>query len=244
MISDQIIYRDGIPYSCEMAAAAYGGWNNMTAQQAAELAALGCTQPFQEFYEQGAVDFSGPIDVGGAFADSSVPAIESAPELPQQSQEYAVNLADFFTGSDLETNPIDFTGFTSTQNVKDEILHLLENFGQGALFGAGAQIEAGITERGPTGLACWNPTKSGKLSKRAQVRIARDPVTGVLQVQKYCRPKRMNPCNARALGRAARRLHMFQKMSSGIEKLINRQLKTKSRRAPAFRSCGPKKGCR
>ena len=96
-----------------------------------------------------------------------------------------------------------------------------------------------------SGLACWKPTKSGKLQKRAQVHIVRRP-DGTVALEKYCRPRRMNPLNPRALGRAARRLGSFHRIASTVEKQIAKACAPKrrsSRRAPAYSRggyCGPK----
>lgn len=93
------------------------------------------------------------------------------------------------------------------------------------------------------GLSCWRPTRSGKLSRRANVRIVRGP-DGLPRLEKYCRPKRMNPLNARALGRAARRLGSFHRIAGAIEKQIAKSCNVKSRRrAPSSRSYGCRPKC-
>lgn len=96
-------------------------------------------------------------------------------------------------------------------------------------------------------LACWKPTKTGKLQKRAQVKIVRNPITGAPELVKYCRPKRMNPLNPRALGRAARRLGSFHRIAATVEKQIQHACRSgigrrrSSPRLPA--SCAPRR-CR
>lgn len=154
-----------------------------------------------------------------------------------------MNLAEFFSASDFETNPVEWAaGFAPQTGMLGEIL----KGAAGAL--AGEIVQESLPQFGVTvtpGQACWDRARAtGKVNRRMRVKLQRMP-DGSVQVVRYCAPKRMNPCNPRALGRAARRLSMFQKMSSGIEKIINRQLKRKSAgriSRPAY--CGPKKGCR
>lgn len=97
---------------------------------------------------------------------------------------------------------------------------------------------------------CWadsgNPLIQRRRFLRRRVRFARRP-DGSLQMIQSCAPRRMNPLNVKALGRAARRLGRFQAIASHVEKLISKACKTKSRRrAPSMsfgRSCAPRRGC-
>lgn len=233
--------------TCSGLIAMRGGWDQVTAQEATFLASLGCyprpswsephdiSQPFSEEIGTG----------GGGSYTMEQPFTEPEPVryTAPISEEPTVNLAQFFAGSDHDTNPMDYTGFFMPQTgIIGEVI-------KGAAQAIGGElVQEAIPQFGVTvtpGQACWDRARStGKINSRMRVKLQRLP-DGSVQVVRYCAPRRMNPCNPRALGRAARRLGMFQKMSSGIEKIINRQLKRKGsirRAAPAY--CGPRKGCR
>lgn len=99
----------------------------------------------------------------------------------------------------------------------------------------------------PRGQACWTkPRKDGRVNSRARVKLQRFP-DGSTHVVKYCAPRRMNPLNPRALGRAARRLGSFHRIAATVEKQIQRACKSgigrrrSSGRLPA--SCAPRR-CR
>lgn len=222
-----------------------GGWGNITAEEATILASYGCTQPFEEsvteqpFWSEPEFGGSGSTSGGVAYPDVT-------PSPGDPPQENVVDLAQFFAGTDMETTPAEF-GWTAPSFAAQG--GLIGEVVKGAAQALGGELlQEAIPQFGVTvtpGQACWDRARAtGKVNRRMRVKLQRMP-DGSVQVVRYCAPKRMNPCNPRALGRAARRLSMFQKMSSGIEKLINKQLK---RRAPSRmsygRSCGPKKGCR
>lgn len=122
----------------------------------------------------------------------------------------------------------------------------LPGLGTNPGFGAAPQIESGVSARFPGG--CWVPAtglvSTRKLARR-RVKMQRMP-DGSIQVVQYCQKPRMNPLNAKALGRAARRLGSFQRIAAHVEKVITKACKPKRRSSRAPRmgySCGPKRGC-
>jgi hypothetical protein len=98
--------------------------------------------------------------------------------------------------------------------------------------------------------ACGRPLTTQGMKRRLMRRRARyvRMPNGTISIVSTCAPRRMNPLNPRALGRAARRLGSFQRMASHVEKVIARACKTKSRsrsyaRRPSWGgSCAPR-GC-
>jgi hypothetical protein len=220
-----------------------GGWQNISAEESTLLATLGCTQPFHE----GITNVFQPLwtgfDESAAAAGSSGGTFQTA-TIPAPTEGKIVNLAQFFAGSDIDTNPVDFTGFLAQGGILPEIVRGVTGAVAGEL---AEQAMQGMPQFGVTvtpGQACWDQARAtGKVNSRMRVKLQRLP-DGTVQVVRYCAPRRMNPCNPRALGRAARRLSAFQRMSSGIEKIINRQLKRKGPVRRSYGSCAPKRGCR
>lgn len=111
------------------------------------------------------------------------------------------------------------------------------------------QLQGGVqtVDALPLGPACWlKPRKNGQINRRARVRLRR-LADGSTIVEKYCAPRRMNPLNARALGRAARRLGMFHNIAAHIEKTVQKACRSgigRRRLSSAPRYCGPRKRCR
>lgn len=100
---------------------------------------------------------------------------------------------------------------------------------------------------------CWSentgltPTQARRQLMRRKVKVIRDPSSpNGIRIVQYCSKPRMNPLNAKALGRAARRLGSFQRIAAHVEKVITKACKPKRRSSRAPRmgySCGPKRGC-
>lgn len=109
------------------------------------------------------------------------------------------------------------------------------------LFGPQEEIQSGVSARP----RCWTNPRYAKSRRMKVVRIPDPSAAGGfrLEARAYCAPRKMNYCNPRALGRAARRLGGFQKMSGAIEKVIARAIKSKSRGRRSY-SCAPKRRCR
>jgi hypothetical protein len=245
MLNDEVlIYNpDGSSQTCSELIDRAGGWERLGAAEASLLSSLGCQPgPLEAFLPFATIEQEQPFWTG------SVPDVQ-----PTKEQPVLITDPDAFDNPISWLGPIlasPMTGLMSQVGVGIDIPRTLEESLPGQIIGAASRalqsaagIEAGITATAPGGLACWNP-RNGKLSRRAQVRLRRMP-DGSLQVEKYCRAKRMNPLNPRALSRAARRLGSFQRIASAIEKTISRACKTKSRRPRmSYSGCSPKrKGC-
>jgi hypothetical protein len=134
------------------------------------------------------------------------------------------------------------------QIVPQIIGEVLQNGGVipgGQVPGGIPQVSVGATQ---IGSPCWtNP----RMAKRRAIKIVRVPDPSSpggfrLMAQQTCRPKKMDYCNPKALGRAARRLGGFQQMAAGVERIIQHALKRKGARRTAPKSfpCSPKKRCR
>lgn len=98
--------------------------------------------------------------------------------------------------------------------------------------GAG-QINTGLTR-------AQGPGRCNVNKRRLKIQMGADGQPHVVAV---CPPRRMNPLNPRALGRAARRLGSFQRIASHIEKTIQKACRTKTRRSSRGPSCAPSR-CR
>jgi len=112
-----------------------------------------------------------------------------------------------------------------------------------------AQITAGLTA---------HPNRPCKMNRRMKVALDSNGTPRIVPAHPKvvigadgkptvvfaCPPRRMNPLNPRALGRAARRLAGFHRISSHIEKIVQHACRPKRRsaRMPSFgRSCGPRR---
>lgn len=230
--------------TCSGLIAMRGGWDALTASEASFLASLGCTpgsimeqplysEPYieQPFVDVGEVSYTAPIQ-------QPQPLVQATPEPAPIPEEPSVTLSQFFAGTDIETNPIEWTGFQAPIGIDPTQIDPSNTLPGQIIRAATGALQASIE----TGITVQDARIRGRCAPaRRRFKVITGP-DGQPQVISVCPPRRMNPCNPRALGRAARRLSMFQKMSSGIEKIINRQLK---RRAPARRAfgCAPKR-CR
>lgn len=105
---------------------------------------------------------------------------------------------------------------------------------------------------GGQGQLCWvtsdvERTQRARMKRRRIKIIARDangnPVFGGA-----CAPRRMNPLNPRALGRAGRRVAAFCRVATGMQKMLQSVVKgnckPKRRSFSLGPGCGPKKRCR
>jgi hypothetical protein len=104
-----------------------------------------------------------------------------------------------------------------------------------------AQIETGITGR--AALRCSTKRRRWKV-----VQVPTSPGSSTFEqvAVAYCPPRRMNPLNPRALGRAARRIGRFHQIAQGIEKLVQRACKSGiGRRSsrPRLPGCSPRRKC-
>lgn len=138
------------------------------------------------------------------------------------------------------TGPIGFTGWEAADMAATVAAAILTPQGPGlgpldlrGLLGRTtqqAQIQAGLTRI------------QGKCAPaRRRFKIVMD-AEGNPHAVSICPPRRMNMLNQRALGRAARRLAGFQRIASGIEKIINTQLCRKKRRTTF--ACAPRSSAR
>lgn len=94
------------------------------------------------------------------------------------------------------------------------------------------QVDTGISRAG--GITCRKPK-----FKVVVVPVAKGG-DGAPHVVAYCPPRRMNPLNARALGRAARRLAMFTAIVGRIEKQVQKSFRRSGGRirSTSRRRCG------
>lgn len=94
---------------------------------------------------------------------------------------------------------------------------------------------------GATGVAQQIKGRCKTSRRRFKVMIGPD---GQQHVFSVCPPRRMNPLNPRALGRAARRLASFQRISSHVERTIEKSLRKRgvarrsTRRPTRSMGCG------
>lgn len=103
------------------------------------------------------------------------------------------------------------------------------------------QIQTGIVGKNQFPGRC-------KTSRRKLKIVMQRASDGTLhpQVIAACPPRRMNPLNARALGRSARRLAAFHRISGHIEKIIQHACRKKGRSSSSSRmpaSCRSRKRC-
>lgn len=241
--------------TCDDLIARRGGWDQITAVEASQLTSLGCYPGLLESDQVNTeyVPYWAAPDAYEevAAAPMQAPPITapspSPPSIPQEEPVFESEFPLGISGGEIS--------FASVFNpiVSAAVGAFAEQFpgpvvpvspggvrGQTSDMPTFQDVVGGMSTTG--GLACWKPTKTGKLGRRAQVRLRRMP-DGSITVEKYCRPKRMNPLNPRALGRAARRLGSFQRIAAATEKLIARSCKVRSRsRRPSFGgSCAPRR---
>ena len=116
----------------------------------------------------------------------------------------------------------------------------IENLGRAILpqFFQNDQVNTGITVSGSQ-----FPGRCATRRRKLKIVVGAD---GQPHVIAACPPRRMNPLNARALGRAARRLGMFHNIAQHIEKQVQHACRSGigRRRLSSPRSCGPKRRCR
>ena len=251
--------------TCEEIVRSKGGWDRLSAQEASALVQLGCSPETIDVgdqnyianvpivdtggYQVGEVGYRGPeISTPVANAPISDPSevfLEERPlwSGPVEEPMYETDFPIGFTGGEMNMSAAYFgQAGQIIGEIGKAIGGALVQEGVSELVGQIPQFGVNVTP----GAACWDRARAtGKVNRRMRVKLQRMP-DGSVQVVRYCAPRRMNPCNARALGRAARRLAMFQRMSAGIDKMLARVIKRKSSSRPYFggrRSCAPKR-CR
>jgi len=261
--NDFIYDPQGMGGFCQDVIQAKGGWDNLTASDAQSLAQIGCFPAMPSVQIGSGIpiwsDPGGALDPGQTY-DLSRPEDPFPFEHPIIVDVVGEEDKPVLTGPDNDSGGADgllgalvgaipsiVTGFTSQIGPNP-----LEPAGE-AIGGIIARAIQGTPSFGvqalPEGSACWlRPRKNGMINRRARVRLRRQP-DGSTVVEKYCAPRRMNPLNARALGRAARRLGMFHNIAAHIEKTVQKACRSGIGRrrlsAPRFGgSCGPKKRCR
>lgn len=261
--SDPLIYNpEGEAFHCSDFVERAGGWNNLDAATASLLSSLGCVpgelipgevpsdypiepvpedQPFYTAPDVGGTDpavtpapgtfipvetnvplWAGPI----ASPQENKPVISTDPSFEDNPTSWLAPIVSSFAPvigalqSTPQTNPI--TG------ALESIAKTLPQFFQNDI------IQAGISSSQAPGRCSF---------KRRRLKIVTG-TDGQPHVVMACPPRRMNPLNARALGRAARRLGAFHRIASHIEKLVQKACKSGSRRRSAPRiGCSPKR-CR
>jgi hypothetical protein len=254
---DPVIYdAQGRSFTCQEAIAMRGGWGSVSAEEATQLAELGCFPPFDsEPINPDQVPLYTGIDGGqegggGDSAPSPSPSGGSSEpplSIPIEVQDMAYNTnfgavlndidAALMTGLPTGTGPIDYTGFTTGQ---DTFGTILDQVGKLIPFMQKDQIEAGITS--VASQRCF----TAKNSKRRRIKLVRG-ADGQLHPVVYCAKPHMNPLNAHALRRAAVRLGRFHAIAGTIEKMVQKACKTGIGRKRVMRlpaSCAPKRRCR
>jgi len=202
---------------CQALVTYYGGWDFVPAQTAAAIAEK-CGGLLPSF-----------IEAAGQFGSI----------LKSQYPDYRAtgysDVAEWILSAagDLLTGP--------QGGVVDPSWPGLPGAGIGQLEAAQYPITTGA--QGSTAL-CWQPSNDPDTIRRryarrrirqVKVRDTTSPGGWHWELREGCAPRRMNYCNSRALGRAARRLGGFQALAATVEKVIQRSLKRKVvRRASGF----------
>lgn len=254
---------------CRMILNYYGGFQGIDAELSAEMSAV-CPTVIQESLrgpqevtfnvsdwtagDAGSTAAALPLE--DPMADS-VPVEESPPMVSTNVPLWTVDIENpglqeskvLTTSPDMSGPDVNFAGFfTGLTNILSDAFQapttptpsLAQQIEQGAQallpqFFQADQINTGITARAAGGLRC-----SAKKRRWKAVRMA----DGTIQAVAYCPPRRMNPLNARALGRAARRLGSFHKIASHIEKVVAKACRTGKRRGTTrLPGCSPRKRC-
>jgi hypothetical protein len=150
--------------------------------------------------------------------------------------------SDLLTGPAVSLSSLISSGLGIIQNLTaPQELSPLEQLIPPILRGQGGLQQRDTIEAGITASASQFPGRCKPA--RRKLKIVINPATGQPMVVAACPPRRMNPLNPRALGRAARRLGSFQRIASHIEKTIQKACRTKSRRSSSRSYCPPSR-CR
>jgi hypothetical protein len=267
---DPIVYTaQGSAFHCSELIAMRGGWQNISAEDSAELSKLGCypgplvvgDQYYTGYTLGGSYDAAYDSSPQGGVT-SVPPPITNAPinepeqvfrgePMPTMNVDPIMGLISTVP---MQTGPMDWSGW-----IQGQVGNLLENFGRGGMWQVpGApDVEAGITAGGCVRRPCktnrrvkiaWDPTtqKPVLVPRNPKVVIGAD---GKPTVVWACPPKRMNPLNPHALRRAAVRLGRFHNIASTIEKMVQKACRTgigrgRARGFSRASSCGPRKRCR
>jgi len=245
---DPIVYAPGgRELRCSEVVAMRGGWENVSAEDATQLASLGCYPGFLDVGEQLYTGFE-PNGGGGSLGGDVVAGLPPT-NAPINDPEQV------FSEDSMPTMNIDPTSlFISTVPMETGANTWMNFLQQGVSVVQGVQdiIQANQTRvpqyqvQVTPGASCWDhPMKNGRINRRARVKLVRLP-DGSTQVLRYCAPKRMNPLNAQALRRAAVRLGRFHAIAGTIEKMVQKACRKgigrgRIRSTP---SCAPRKRCR
>jgi hypothetical protein len=206
----------------------YGGWENVPAQTAQAISMF-CPSLLGRFVEGQFRSEETDVNFAGWFTDSGSPGGGGFEAIIPSWSGAIEDFAQVAT----PMPPIIERGVEAIGNAVQQ------------LFGPQEQgvIETGIS----SGPRCWTNPRYAK-SRRVKIVKIPDPSAAGgfrLTAVQTCAPRKMNYCNPRALGRAARRLGGFQAMASKVEKVITHALRKKGSSRSRPRSCFPaKRRCR
>lgn len=238
---------EGIP--CGEFIERQGGWDAISAAEASLLASMGCTPGPLSGEPRWTADQFEEVGGGGGFVGDAAPASTSTggTDVNFGAVLNPIDIA-LMTGGATLTGP-QWSGIgQAIGDIFDTVSGtfpvgqnpvLMQNDPFGDVVGGASTTAVGGL--GVGALSCFN----SKNSRRRKIKIVRT-ADGQLHPVPYCTPRRMNPLNARALGRAARRLGSFHRIAQGIEKMVQKACKTgtRGRRVSRAPYCGPKrKGC-